>query len=63
MEHLIGMARERASGGAKLSLITIIGLGKLAPKKDVFKLREHVAHVKYRIDDTSPAWDDLPDGL
>ena len=34
------------------------GLDELAPGK-VFKLREHVTRIEYRIDDTPPNWDDL----
>jgi hypothetical protein len=60
--HLISMAKERASRDAKLSSITIVGMGELAPGKEVFKLRGHVKHVHYRVDDAPPDWDDFPDG-
>jgi len=59
--ELVSMAKKRASRGAKLSSITIVGLGELAPGKEVFKLREHVTHVEYRVDDAPPDWDDLSD--
>ena len=55
--ELMHMARERASRNVKLSLITIIGLGELIPGKEVFKLREHVARVEYRVEEESPRWD------
>jgi hypothetical protein len=59
--ELMSMAKERASGGAKLSSITIIGLGELVPGKEVFKLRAHVAHVDYRVGEQPPNWDDIAD--
>ena len=59
---LTHMANNRASRGAKLSSITVVDLGELAPKKEVLKLREHVTRVEYRVDNTSLAWDDLPEG-
>ena len=59
LKPLISMAKERAARNAKLSSVTIVGLGELAPGKEVFKLREHVTRVGYSIDDTPPNWDDL----
>jgi hypothetical protein len=56
--ELMSMAKERASRGAKLSSITIVGLGELVPGKEVFKLRAHVAHVDYRVGEEPPNWDD-----
>ena len=60
-KHLISMAKNRASRNKKLLSITIVGLGKLAPGKEVLKLREHVTHVEYRVENVSPAWDDPPE--
>jgi hypothetical protein len=57
--ELIRMAKERASRGVKLSSITIIGLGELVSGKEVFKLREHVARVDYRVEEEPPEWDDI----
>jgi hypothetical protein len=57
--ELMSMAKERASRGAKLSSITIVGLGELVSGKEVFKLREHVAHVDYRVEEEPPEWDDI----
>jgi hypothetical protein len=51
---LINMAKERASKGAKLPSITIVGLGELMPGKEAFKLREYVAHVDYRVEKEPP---------
>jgi hypothetical protein len=39
---LINMVKERASNGARLLSITVIGLGELVPGKEAFKLREYV---------------------
>ena len=58
--ELMSMAKERASKGAKLQLITIVGLGEVVPGKEVFKLKEHVAHVEYRIEEEPPNWDSVP---
>lgn len=38
--ELINMAKERASNGAGLLSITVIGLGEPVPEKDVLRLRE-----------------------
>ena len=57
---MLCMVKERAARSAKLSSITIVGLGKLVPGKEVFKLREHVTQVDYRADDAPPDWDRLP---
>ena len=59
LKRLVSMAKQRAARNAKLSSVTIVGLGRLAPGKEVFKLREHVTRVEYRIDDMPPNWDDL----
>ena len=59
-KHLVSMAKKRASIDAKLSSITIVGLGELVPGKEVFRLREHVNHVHYRVDDEPPDWNYLP---
>ena len=40
--ELINMAKERASNGAGLLSITVIGLGEPVPEKDVLRLREYV---------------------
>jgi len=45
--ELTSMAKERASAGKQLSSITIFCLGELAPRKDVFKLKEYVKRVHY----------------
>jgi len=55
------MVQERASQGAKLRPITIVGLGELLPGKDVFKLRGHVTHMEYRVGENPPEWDSIPD--
>ena len=61
IEDLVSMTKKRALRGAKLSSITIVGLGELVSGARVFKLREHVTHVEYRIDDATPDWDHLSD--
>ena len=62
VEILIRMTKNRASRGAKLSSITFVDLdASYGPRGEVFKLREHVTHVEYRVEDTLPAWDiDIP---
>ena len=54
---LMSMAKGRVSGGVRLSCITIVGLGELMPRKEVFKLGEYVGHVDYRIGEKPPKWD------
>lgn len=63
VEHLISMAKNRASRGAKLSSITFIDLHGLVPEKEVLELGEYVTHVEYRGDDNDeqPYWYDIPD--
>jgi len=58
MPELMSMAKERESEGVGLRSITIVGLGELIPGKEVFKLREHVAHVEYRFEERPPIWDE-----
>lgn len=58
---LMNMANGRASKGAKLRSITIIGLGQLVPAKEVFQLREYVTHVEYKFEESPPRWDSNPD--
>ena len=56
VEDLIKMARNRASKGAKLSSITIINTSE-EQMEEVFKLREYVTRVEYRVGGVRPAWD------
>ena len=60
VDELLKMAEERASRGARLSVITIVSTGTLAPEKDVFQLRKHVSRVKCKFEDAPPEWDTLP---
>ena len=63
IEELVSMAKERASAGNKLSSVTIIGLGELVPGDEVFKLKEYVKRVYYRVEEKPPRWDGtLEDG-
>ena len=57
--RLITMAKNRASRGAKLSLLTIVDLGELGLRDEVFELREDVMHLDYRIGSEPPRWDVL----
>ena len=59
--ELVSMAKQRASRGVKLRLIAIVGLGELLSGKEVFKLRDHVAHVEYRFEEVPPKWDSVPE--
>ena len=60
INKMLKMAEGRALRGAKLSGITIVSMGALAPPKEVFQLRKHVSRVECRFDDALPAWDALP---
>ena len=60
VDELLQMAEERASRGAKLSVITIVSTGTLPPKKDVHQLRKQVSRVECKFDDAPPEWDKLP---
>ena len=55
--ELMAMAKERASRGMKLASITIVGLGELLPGREVFRLREYVAKVDYKVGEGPPEWD------
>jgi hypothetical protein len=57
--HLLSMTKKRALRGATLPSITIVGMDELAPAEEVFRLKEYVTHVDYRVDDSPPDWDDL----
>jgi len=59
IKELMSMTKERASAGKKLSLIRIVGLGELASGGRVFKLREYVTRVDYRVGEKPPRWDDV----
>ena len=54
------MAKNRASRGAKLSLVKFVDIGGRWRREDVFRLKEYVIHVEYRTDGTTPNWDDVP---
>ena len=58
---LMDMAKERALRGAKLRSVTIVGMGELLPRREVFQLKEHVEHVEYRVEENPPNWDSIPD--
>jgi len=61
-ECLIRMANNRALRGAKLSSITIY-LDGGGPTEEVFKLREYVTHVVFKVgvgECNPPVWDDIP---
>ena len=60
-KYLVTMAESRASRGAKLQSIAIVGRGGLVPEGEVLRLKEHVVHVKSGVCDTLPPWDDIPD--
>ena len=54
------MAKERASGGAGLKTITIVGPHELVAAEEVFVLQAFGLHVECRVDDTPPEWDAIP---
>ena len=59
LNALIEMAKNRASRGVGLSSITFVDRSGKGEWAKVYKLREHVAHVKYLVADEPPAWDDV----
>ena len=48
ISELMSVAKARASGGMKLSSVTIVGPAELTPG-EVFKLKEYVTRVDYRV--------------
>jgi len=62
-DELLNMAKERASMGAKLSVISIINLDdattSISPM-ELSQLREHVSRVEYKFGDAMPTWGTLP---
>ncbi|KAF9647935.1 hypothetical protein BDM02DRAFT_3187559 [Thelephora ganbajun] len=57
IEELTSMVKERVSRDAKLSSITIDGLGSVP--EEILGLREHVARVEYRVEEEPPQWDNV----
>ena len=58
---LVNMAKKRASRGAKLRSVIVVGLDELVSGREVLKLREHVGRVEYRFEEYPPKWDSVPD--
>lgn len=54
------MALARAEQYTKRPSLTIISLGEMLPKGEVFALREFFPRVDYKLDVESPEWDALP---
>ena len=61
IKELMSMAKGRASAGVKLWSITIISLGELMPGDTVFRLKEYVTRVNYRVEQKPPSWDGVPE--
>jgi hypothetical protein len=59
VEPLTRMAKNRASRGTELLSITFVGLLDRGPRQELLKLREHVAHVEYRLSVEAPTWDEI----
>jgi len=59
LRELMEMASERAKSLVKLSSITIVSLGEMCPKEEVFKLRRCVSHVEYKLEVKPPCWNDV----
>ena len=58
INKLLSMAKDRASRGAKLSVISIIGLGNIfVSAEEMSQLREHVSRVECKSGGVMPAWD------
>jgi hypothetical protein len=62
VEHLIRMVKNRTSRGAILSSITLVDISGNWQEEEMFRLREHVTHVEYRVGGVMPHWDDTPNG-
>ena len=60
VESLIKMVKARASQGMKPLSITIVISTRTELEEDVVKLREHITHLEYRVDQKYPQWDDVP---
>ena len=56
LKELWEMARARSSQGAKLNSVTVICTQQLVAPKEVFKLRQYVSHVEYKLEDQFPDW-------
>ena len=65
VEHLIRMAKNRASRGAKLPSITMVNQDGSPPEiGELSKLREYVVHVVCKAEDFGrPEWDYIPGGV
>ena len=60
LNEMLSMAKERASRGAKLSVISIINLDNVfVSAEEMDQLREHVSRVEHRVDSIVSAWDTL----
>lgn len=51
LKELLAMSKERISEGARVSTIKIISTEAFVSTTEVLKLRGHVTHVEYRLDD------------
>ena len=60
IKDLLEMAEQRASKGAKLSMVVINCEHELVPAGDVLDLRRYVSHVEYKLEDWFPTWDVVP---
>ena len=60
IDHLVKMAKNRALRGAKLSSFTFVDTSGGKQRGEVFKLREYVTHLQYRINGEPPSWDYNP---
>ena len=60
VRQLLVATRERASRGAKLKSVTIVGLNGRVSTEGVFSLGEYVKHVDDRVEDAPPDWNHLP---
>ena len=61
LDSLVEMAKNRALRGVKLSSITFVDRSGEGKRGMLYKLREHVTHVKYLVTYETHAWDHVPD--
>lgn len=60
IKELLEIVKERASSGAMLSTITIVGSQELVPVTEVLKLRGYASRVEYRLENVVARWDMIP---
>ena len=63
LRELWEMAKARDSRGVRLESITVICTQQLVQPKEVFKLRQYVGRIEYKLEDGFPEWNAVVPGL